>query len=96
MKKKKEKNLTEHGMPEKDITSESYLQTVFRRFKKHKLGMISLIVFIILGLAALFAPVLAPYDPNEIAGSFSGAPSGSFFLEQIRSEGMSLADFFMP
>ena len=46
MKKKKEKNLTEHGMPEKDITSESYLQTVFRRFKKHKLGMISLIVFI--------------------------------------------------
>lgn len=42
--------------------------------------MISLIVFIILGLAALFAPVLAPYDPNEIAGSFSGAPSREFFL----------------
>lgn len=80
MKKKKEKNLTEHGMPEKDITSESYLQTVFRRFKKHKLGTISLIVFIILGLAALFAPVLAPYDPNEIAGSFSGAPSREFLL----------------
>ena len=80
MKKKKEKNLTEHGMPEKDITSESYLQTVFRRFKKHKLGMISLIVFIILGLAALFAPVLAPYDPNEIAGSFSGAPCREFLL----------------
>lgn len=80
MKKKKEKNLTEHGMPEKDITSESYLQTVFRRFKKHKLGMISFIVFIILGLAALFAPVLAPYDPNEIAGSFSGAPSREFLL----------------
>ena len=80
MKKKKEKNLTEHGMPEKDITSESYLQTVFGRFKKHKLGMISLIVFIILGLAALFAPVLAPYDPNEIAGSFSGAPSLEFLL----------------
>lgn len=51
--------------------------------------MISLIVFIILGLSALFAPVLAPYDPNEIAGSFSGARPGSFFLEQIRSEGMS-------
>ena len=80
MKKKKEKNLTEHGMPEKDITSESYLQTVFRRFKKHELGMISLIVFIVLGLAALFAPVLAPYDPNEIAGSFSGAPSREFLL----------------
>lgn len=42
--------------------------------------MISLIVFIILGLAALFAPVLAPYDPNEIAGPFSGAPCREFLL----------------
>ncbi len=58
-----------------DITSESYLQTVFRRFKRHKLAMGSLVVLILLGGAALFAPVIAPYHPDEIVGTFSGAPS---------------------
>lgn len=62
-------------MKKKDITNESYLQTVFRRFKKHRLGVVSLILVIILGGAALLAPVLAPYDPNEIVGTFSGAPN---------------------
>lgn len=62
-------------MKKKDITNESYLQTVFRRFKKHRLGVVSLMLVIILGGAALLAPVLAPYDPNEIVGTFSGAPN---------------------
>ncbi|MBD5500761.1 MAG: ABC transporter permease [Lachnospiraceae bacterium] len=63
-----------------DIANESYLQTVFRRFRRHKLALVSLIIVIILGLAALLAPVIAPYDPNEIAGSFSGAPNKDFLL----------------
>ncbi|MBP3604684.1 MAG: ABC transporter permease [Lachnospiraceae bacterium] len=63
-----------------DITSESYLQTVFRRFKRHKLAMGSLIVVILLGGAALFAPVIAPYHPDEIVGTFSGAPSMEHLL----------------
>ena len=64
----------------KDIVSESYLQTVFRRFKRHKLALISLVIVVILGLAALFAPIIAPYDPNEMVGSFSGAPGKGFLL----------------
>lgn len=64
----------------KDIASESYLQTVFRRFKRHHLAMISLVVVIILGGAALFAPWLAPYDPDAIVGPFSSAPSLQFLL----------------
>ena len=64
----------------KDIVSESYLQTVFRRFKRHKLALISLVLVVILGLAALFAPIIAPYDPNEMAGPFSGAPGKGFLL----------------
>ena len=64
----------------KDIVSESYLQTVFRRFKRHKLALISLVIVVILGLAALFAPIIAPYDPNEMAGPFSGAPGKGFLL----------------
>lgn len=63
-----------------DITNESYLQTVFRRFRRHKLALVSLILVIILGLAALLAPVIAPHDPNEIVGSFSGAPNKDFLL----------------
>lgn len=63
-----------------DIVSESYLQTVFRRFKRHHLAMVSLVILIILGGAALFAPLIAPYDPNEIVGPFSGAPSREFWL----------------
>lgn len=65
---------------QKDIVSESYLQTVFRRFKRHKLALVSLVIVVILGLAALFAPIIAPYDPNEMVGPFSGAPGKGFLL----------------
>ena len=65
---------------QKDIASESYMQTVFRRFRHHRLAMVSLVVVIILGGAALLAPVIAPYDPDAIAGPFSGAPSSEFWL----------------
>lgn len=63
-----------------DIVNESYLQTVWRRFKRHKLGVVSLIILIILGGAALLAPVIAPYDPNAIAGPFASAPSIEHWL----------------
>ncbi|MGN0377634.1 MAG: ABC transporter permease [Suilimivivens sp.] len=71
-KKRKEKNI--------DIVNESYLQTVFRRFKRHKLALVSFVIVVILGAAALLAPVIAPHDPNEIVGSFSGAPSREFWF----------------
>lgn len=64
----------------RDIVNESYLQTVFRRFKRHRLAETSLVILIILGAAALLAPVIAPHDPNEIVGPFSGAPSKEFWL----------------
>ena len=64
----------------KDIASESYFQTVFRRFRRHKLALISMIVVIVLGGAALLAPIIAPYEPDAIVGPFSGAPSREFWL----------------
>lgn len=64
----------------RDIASEGYFQTVLRRFKKHRLAVISVFVVLLLGGAALLAPVLAPYDPNAIVGPFSGAPSKEFWL----------------
>lgn len=63
-----------------DIANESYFQTVFRRFRRHRLAMISLVVLVVLGGAALFAPVIAPYDPNALVGPFAAAPCKEFLL----------------
>ena len=54
--------------------NETYMQTVMRRFRAHHLAKISLVILVVVGLAALFAPVVAPYDPDAIVGTFSGAP----------------------
>ncbi len=63
-----------------DIVNESYLQTVFRRFRHHRLGMISLVILAVLAGAALLAPWIAPYDPDAIVGAFGGAPTRQFWL----------------
>ena len=80
MTEKKKQTEMEPKKPKKDISNESYLQTVWRRFRKHHLALVSLVVLIIIVGAALLAPVIAPYDPNEIAGPFGGAPSRDFWL----------------
>ena len=63
-----------------DISNESYFQTVFRRFRRHHLAAVSLVVLVIIVGAALLAPVIAPYDPDAIVGPFSGAPSAQHWL----------------
>ena len=62
------------------ISTESYLQTVYRRFKRHHLAAFSLIILAVLCGAAICAPIIAPYDPDAIVGSFSGAPCRQFVL----------------
>lgn len=64
----------------RDIVNESYMQTVFRRFRRHHLAAISLLIVIVLGGAAVLAPLIAPYNPDEIVGPFGGAPSSEFWL----------------
>lgn len=64
----------------KDITNETYMQTVMRRFRAHHLAGISLVVLVIIAGAALLAPLIAPYHPDEIVGSFSSAPTREFIL----------------
>lgn len=60
--------------------NETYMQTVMRRFRAHHLAKISLVILVVVGLAALFAPVVAPYDPDAIVGTFSGAPCKEFIF----------------
>ena len=54
---------------------ESYLKVVATRFFKHKLAVIGLIMFSLIVLMAIFAPVIAPQDPFEITYEFEAKPS---------------------
>lgn len=60
--------------------TESYLQAVWRRFRRHKLAMAGGIVVLIIVLAALFGPIFSPYDPNVVTGSFTEKPSVEHWL----------------
>lgn len=53
---------------------------ILRRFLRHRLGVVSLIVVVVIGLAALFAPLIAPYDPNAINPAFNAPPSAGHWL----------------
>ena len=64
----------------KDISRESYLQTVIRRFKQHHLATVSLVILAVLVVAALLAPIIAPYNPDEIVEGFSKAPTAEHWL----------------
>lgn len=59
---------------------ETYLASIVRRFKRHKLGMFSFYLFVILIILALFAPLIAPYDPNEFTPYFGKPPGAEHLL----------------
>jgi len=47
------------------IAEETYWQLIWYRFSRHKLAMISLVFLIIMSLASIAAPWIAPYDYQE-------------------------------
>ena len=67
-------------MKNRKIATESYRQTIVRRFRKHHLAAFSLGILLFVGLAAVLAPIIAPYDPDAMVGPFSGAPCREFLL----------------
>ncbi|WP_235680275.1 oligopeptide ABC transporter permease [Paenibacillus albicereus] len=46
-----------------------------RRFRRHKLGVAGAIALGVMALAALLAPLIAPYDPAAVTDSFGEGPS---------------------
>ena len=58
--------------------AQSYWAVSWNIFRKNKLGMFCLVVVILLVLIALFAPLLAPYDPyaQELSNRYQ-APGGA-------------------
>ncbi|GBF05999.1 ABC transporter [Deinococcus aerius] len=65
------------------VKSRSTLQIAMRRLRRHKAAMISLAVIILLILMAIFASLLAPYDPNtqDLSGIYA-PPNAQHLLGQ--------------
>ncbi|MFC7405633.1 oligopeptide ABC transporter permease [Georgenia alba] len=59
---------------------ESNLRRVVRRFFKHRLAGVGLVVFVAMLLVAILAPLIAPYDPNRIFDTFQARPSAEHLL----------------
>lgn len=53
---------------------------VAKRFLRHRLATASLLVLAVIVGAALLAPVIAPYSPTKITGSFSAPPDSAHWL----------------
>jgi peptide/nickel transport system permease protein len=54
---------------------------VWRRFRRHKLAMVAAVVLLLLAVSAIFAPLIAPYNPNKgDFSAFSAAPSSAHLL----------------
>lgn len=60
--------------------ADSYWIMIRQRFMSHKLAVAGLIMMGFLILVGIFAPLIAPYDPNAIIGAFSASPSGAHWL----------------
>lgn len=46
-----------------------------RRLSANKLAVIALSVFFVMTIAAVLAPVISPYNPDDVVGDFSAPPS---------------------
>ena len=60
--------------------SETYLQTVWRRFRRHRLAVVSTIMLAAIVLAALVGPLFLPYGPNDLTFAFGEPPSAEHWL----------------
>jgi len=60
------------------IKEETPFQVVLKRFRKHKLAMISLVVMIAIFLISLFAKQIAPFPPASITVGNYFLPFGSY------------------
>ena len=68
------------------VKEASFIRVVWNRFRRHKLAVGGMVVLIIIILACVFAPIIAPYDPITINKDENGAiiknatPSGQFLM----------------
>lgn len=64
-------------VPEPSIQTLSHGQLAWKRFRRHKLAMVSAVVLLLIGLSALLADLLSPFTFRELdLTSISQSPSG--------------------
>ena len=75
-----------------DMEYSSYYKDSFKRLKKNKMSMFCLFVILLLILIAIFAPLLAPYDPTvqDYASILQDHPSSIYSVQ------MSMDEIFYP
>lgn len=58
----------------------SSLKMIMKRFCKHKLAVASLCFLGIITIFVILAPLIAPYNPNQVSQSFAMPPSSKHWL----------------
>ncbi|MEO8685004.1 MAG: ABC transporter permease, partial [Devosia sp.] len=76
-----------------DLYSAKPWQLIWRRFSKHILAVISLWFLVLLALCALFAEVVAPYDPFKVERLHTLAPPTGIHLFH---QGQFIGPFIYP
>lgn len=66
--------------PELPDKRSSSIKMVIKRFRRHKLAVASSYFLAIIAILAVLAPLIAPYDPNQVSTSFSQSPSLQHWL----------------
>lgn len=62
-KTKKARVMEELGLSSDEIRASTLYRDAWKRLKKNKLAILSFIILVLIALVAIFAPVIAPYDP---------------------------------
>ena len=74
--------LLEDDVPDAQLTVASQWRLMWWRFRKHKLAIACGIVLALFYIVAIFAEVIAPYDPSELHGQFKfQQPNGVTFTD---------------
>ena len=55
------------GLAEQPAKSESPTRRAIQRFRRHRLAMLALVIFSLICLSAIFAPLIERYPPNDIS-----------------------------
>lgn len=55
-------------------------QQVLMRFRRQKLAVLGLFILSFFVFCAIFAPIIAPYDPYSITSKFESPPDGQYLL----------------
>lgn len=63
-----------------ELEEEKYLNMIMRRFMKHKLAVMGVVLIAIMVICAIFAPIIVPNSPYKVTDAFGADPSSQHLL----------------